>query len=197
MNSFSVQATDISLVGVYTGLQVKVTLLNYPDVVPIYSAPFDVTIADPCLTVTLTPSVIADITTTVLADPDATSTFAPFTDSVSTSNAGVDMCGPIEYSVTSVSPKRFGTATSTEISFDPTTRTITASPTLEDHVDDYTVVVEAKLTDYPGVVITETMTVIVDPCVLMDFIVSEIQNQVYLLGSPALILTYPAVSLIP
>ena len=140
-NAFTAESTSQTEVGIYTGLQIKASLVNYPAVAPALSDPFDLTVIDPCLTATLTPSTISDITTSVLANPVATSTFTAFTDSVSTAQAGTDLCGPIEYSVLSVIAQGPGTAGMTEITLDSASLTISAEPTLNAHIDVYDVVV--------------------------------------------------------
>ena len=149
--TLTAESTNLAEVGVYTGLQIKASLVNYPAVTPALSDPFELTVIDPCLTATLTPSTIADITTSVLANPVATSTFTAFTDSVSTAQAATDLCGPIEYSVLSVTAQGSGTAGMTKITLDSASKTISAAPTLNTHIDVYNVVVEAKLTNYPSV----------------------------------------------
>jgi len=148
-NTLTSESTSLTQVGIYTGLQIKASLVNYPAVAPALSVPFDLTVLDPCLSATLSSSVIADIMTSVLASPVATSTFTAFTDSVSTAQAGTNLCGPIEYSITSVIARGSGTASITEITLDSASKTVSAAPTLNDHIDSYDVVIEAKLTNYP------------------------------------------------
>ena len=118
LNTLNSESTSLTEVGTYTGLQIRASLVNYPTVATVLSDTFDLIVIDPCLTATLTPSTIADITTSVLVNPAATSTFTAFTDSVSSAQAGTDLCGTIEYSITSVTARGTGTAAMTEITLD-------------------------------------------------------------------------------
>jgi len=118
VSTLTSESTSLTDVGTYTGLQITASLVDYPAVAPAFSDSFDLTVLDPCLSATLSSSVIADIMTSILANPVATSTFTAFTDSVSTAQAGTDLCGPIEYSILSVTAQGFGTAGMTEITLD-------------------------------------------------------------------------------
>ena len=47
LNTLTVETASLSQVGVYSGLQIKASLVSYPDVSPVFSDPFTLTVVDP------------------------------------------------------------------------------------------------------------------------------------------------------
>jgi len=181
---------------VNSGQQVGAGFVEYPELGQTLSNTFDMNLVDVCLSATLPLLSLTDITTTVLAAPVDTSTFPAITDSVSTANAGVDLCGPVEYSIMALAPAGLGTMTTAEVTVNSATREISAAPTLNAHIDTYTVEFQARLTDYPTIASLDIFTLTVNPCVILAATFSLWQD-VYTIGEGPKKLPSPTMTLTP
>ena len=113
--------------------------------------------------------------------------------------SGVDVCGALSYSISSLPATASLPLYFNELYISPASGVITLSPSSNSKVGTYVATVRASLTRYPTVSLSVTFTITVSHCVITDLITSAtspVGNKLYYLSDPTLIWSYSAAILV-